>query len=106
MERQPARLRQAAEHVTGEPGVRRSGAARTTAAAEVDGRARERVVHRHDRVAVAGDPAPVAERPVERLAERERRVLRRVVRTGLEVAAPSRTRSKPAWKASCSRKWS
>ena len=32
------------------------------APAEVDGGSRERVVHRHDRVAVAGDPAAVAER--------------------------------------------
>ena len=54
--------------------------------AEVDRRARERVVHRHDGVAVAGDPAAVAERVVERLAERERRVLDRVVVAGLEVA--------------------
>ena len=54
--------------------------------AEIDCRARERVVHRHDRVAVARDPAAVAERPVERLAERDRRVLGRVMRAGLEVA--------------------
>ena len=54
--------------------------------AEIDGRAGERVVHRHDRVAVARDPAPVAERPVERLAERERGVLDGVVVAGLEVA--------------------
>ncbi len=54
--------------------------------AEIDRRAGERVVHRHDRVAVARDPAAVAERAVERLAERERRVLGRVVRAGLEVA--------------------
>ena len=50
-------------------------------------RPRERIVHRHDGVAVARDAAPVAERLVERLAERERRVLRRVVVAGLEVAA-------------------
>ena len=55
-------------------------------AAEIDRRAGERVVHRHGRVAVAGDAAPVAERRVERLAERERRVLDRVVVAGLEVA--------------------
>ena len=54
--------------------------------AEVDRRSRERVVHRHDRVAVARDPAPVAERGVERRAERERRVLGGVVVAGLEVA--------------------
>ena len=55
-------------------------------AAEVDGRARERIVHRHDRVAVPRDAATVAERLVERLAERERRVLGRVVVARLEVA--------------------
>ena len=54
--------------------------------AEIDGRARERVVHRHDGVAVPRDAAPVAERLVERLPERERRVLGRVVVAGLEIA--------------------
>ena len=49
---------------------------------------RERVVHRHDRIAVARDPAPVAERSVERGAERERRVLGGVVVARLEVAGP------------------
>ena len=62
--------------------------------AEIDGGAGERVVHRHGRVAVAGDPAPVAERPVERLAERERRVLDGVVVAGLEVAACPRRRGR------------
>ena len=77
------------------------------AAAEVDGGACERVVHRHDRVAVARDAAPVAERRVERLAERERRVLGRVVVAGLEVAGALERRGRsPAWNASCSRKWS
>ena len=68
------------------PGSRSSRSSAARPAAEVDGRARERVVHRHDRVAVARDPAAVAERRVERLAERERRVLGRVVLAGLEVA--------------------
>ena len=48
--------------------------------------ARERLVHRHGRVAVAGDAAAVAERLVERLAEHDADVLGGVVRAGLEVA--------------------
>ena len=56
-------------------------------AAEIDGGARERVVHRHDGRAVARDAAAVAEGLVERFAERDRRVLRRVVVAGLPVAA-------------------
>ena len=64
--------------------------------AEVDGGARERVVHRHDGVAVARDPAPVAERAVERLAERERRVLGGVVVAGLEVARALEHEVEPA----------
>ena len=47
---------------------------------------RERLVHRHRRVAVAADPGAVAERLVERLAERDADVLDRVVGAGLEVA--------------------
>ena len=39
---------------------------------EVDGGACERVVHRHDGVAVPRDTATVAERLVERLTERDR----------------------------------
>ena len=68
------------------PGSRSSRSSANGPAAEVDGRARERVVHRHDRVAVASDPGAVAERGVERLAERERGVLGGVVVAGLEVA--------------------
>ena len=62
------------------PGSCSSFSSRARATAEVDRRAGERVVHRHDRVAVARDAAPVAERRVERLAERERGVLGGVVR--------------------------
>ena len=58
------------------------------AAAEIDGGARERVVHRHDGVAVARDALARAERAVERLAERDRRVLGGVMRPRLGVAAP------------------
>ena len=56
------------------------------AAAEVDCGARERVVHRHDRVAVAGDARddPRARRRAP--PERQRRVLGRVVVAGLEVS--------------------
>src|SRR5207302_1568120 len=46
----------------------------------------ERVVHRHDGVAVTRDPAPVAEHAVQSLAQGERGVLRGVVRPGLEIA--------------------
>jgi hypothetical protein len=49
-------------------------------ARDVDRRRRERLVHRHDGVAVARDPAPVAERSVKRLAEADARVLDGVVR--------------------------
>ena len=77
------------------PGSRLERQLGVRATAQIDGRARERVVHRHDGVAVARDPAPVAERRVERLAERERRVLGGVVVARLEIAAPSSTRSKP-----------
>ena len=70
------------------PGSGSSASSARGPAAEIDGGARERVVHRHDGVAVARDPAAVAERPVERLAERERRVLGGVVVARLEVAGP------------------
>ena len=69
------------------PGSRLERQLGVRAAAEIDRGARERVVHRHDRVAVAGDPAAVAERRVERLAERERGVLGGVVVARLEIAA-------------------
>ena len=68
------------EHVLREARVELQVEHGGAASAEIDCRARERVVHRHDRVAVARDPTAVAERAVERLAERDRRVLGRVVR--------------------------
>ena len=55
----------------------------------------ERLVHRHHRVAVAADPAAVAERPVERLPEHDADVLGRVVRTGLEVAGGAHRQVEP-----------
>ena len=54
------------------------------------------LVHRHDRVAVAGDPAAVAERLVERLAEHDPGVLDRVVRAGLQVAGDLDLEVEPA----------
>ena len=86
MEPEAARLREAAQDVVGEPGVELEPELGRRPAAEVDGRARERVVHRDDGVAEARDPAPVAERAVERLAERDGGVLGGVVLAGLEVA--------------------
>ena len=70
------------------PGSGSSFSSELGAPAEVDRDACERVVHRHDGVAVAGDPAAVAERCVERRTERERGVLGGVMSTGLEIAAP------------------
>ena len=86
MEPQTACLGQAPEDVRRETRVALELHLGRRPAAEIDRRARQRVVHRYDRVAVAGDAAPVAQGVVERLAERERRVLGRVVGTGLEVA--------------------
>ena len=75
-------------------------------AAEVDRARRERLVHRHGRVAVAGDAAAVAERLVERLAEHDADVLGRVVRAGLEVARRLDVEVERAWRASRSSMWS
>ena len=69
-----------------EPGVVLERKLRPGPAAEVDRGPCERVVHRHDCIAVAGDPPPVAERGIDRLAQRERRVLGGVVLTRLQVA--------------------
>ena len=56
------------------------------APAEVDDHEHKRLVHRHHRVAEAGDPAPLAERLVERLPEAEPDVLDEVVRVAVDVA--------------------
>ena len=56
------------------------------AAAEVDDAERERLVQRRRRVAEAADAGPVAERPVECLAERDAGVLDGVVLVDVEVA--------------------
>ena len=86
VDREPSRLGEGCAACARRAPDRARGGARTPAGRRDRRRPRERVVHRHDRVAVAGDSAAVAERAVERLSERERRVLGRVVRAGLEVA--------------------
>ena len=86
VDRRAGGLREAREHVHRKAGIGLERELAVRAAAQVDGSARERVVHRHDGVAVARDAAPVAERLVERRAERQRCVLRGVVVAGLEVA--------------------
>ena len=80
VQRHARRLREALERVAREARILLEVDLGAAPAAEVDGRAGERVVHRHDRRAVARDPAPVAERAVDRLAERDRRVLGGVMR--------------------------
>ena len=67
VDRSAPRLGQAGEHVTGKTWIALEAKLGLRPPAEVDGRPRERVVHRHDRIAVASDPATVAEGVVERL---------------------------------------
>ena len=67
VDRKAAGLREAREHVGGQSGVVLQLQLRRRSAAEVDRGAGEGVVHRDDRVAVAGDPPPVAQRRVESL---------------------------------------
>ena len=69
---------------------------RVRAAGDVDRAGRAGLVHRHDRVAVADDPAAVAERLVERLPEHDPRVLDRVMGAGLEVAGDLHVEVQPA----------
>jgi hypothetical protein len=56
------------------------------ASAEVDGRDRERFIHRHDEIAGAIDAAPVAERLRDGLAERDPEILHGVMLVDVEVA--------------------
>src|SRR5215217_6738136 len=86
VDRHPAGLREARADVRPEPDVGLDPERGKRPPSEVDGRARERVVHRHDGVAVARYPPPVAERSVDRLADGERGVLCRVVLAGLDIA--------------------
>ena len=57
---------------------------------EVDHDARQRLVERHVGVAVADDALLVADRRLERLAERDADVLDRVVRVDVQVALGAR----------------
>ena len=94
VQRQLGRARDRAEELLGEVGVEALDRARGQLALEdaerpagdVDRRRRARLVHRHGRLAEAGDARAVAERLVERLAEHDADVLDGVVRAGLEVA--------------------
>ena len=71
---------------------------RARPAGQIDHGARQRLVERGMGRAEAGDAATLAERPVERLAERQRAVLDRVVVVDLEVAlAGGADRSGHAW---------
>jgi hypothetical protein len=81
-------LGQARQHVTGHSRIVLERQLGVRAPAQIDCRPRQRVVHRHDCVAVAGDPAAVAERLVEGFADGERGVLGGVMLAGLEVAGP------------------
>ena len=85
VDRGARRLRKAREHVPGHSGVMLDLQLGVGAPAEIDRRACERIVHRHDGVAVAGDVAPRPERGVERRTERERGILGGVVVAGLAV---------------------
>ena len=78
---------EALEHVPREPGIVLEVDLGAAAAAEVDRGARARVVHRARRRRRSARSLAVAERAVERLAERDRGVLGGVVVAGLEVAA-------------------
>ena len=55
-------------------------------AAQVQRHQAQRLVHRHVAVRGADDARPVAQRPVERLAQADRHVLHRVVRVDVQVA--------------------
>ena len=96
VQRQPRGARDGAEELLGRleleagdvPGREplEAGDQRVRAARDVERAGRAGLVHRHHGVAVADDPAAVAERLVERLAEHDAGVLDRVVRAGLQVA--------------------
>ena len=90
------RRRQRLEEVPGQRGVVgadqrrhavRLGVHQVRPAGQVDGGPGQRLVQRHDRVAEPADARLVAERLAQRLAQRQRGVLDRVVRVDLDVAA-------------------
>ncbi len=56
------------------------------AAGKVDRDARQRLVHRLERIGEAGDAAGIAQRLADRLAERDAGVLDRVMRVDMQVA--------------------
>ena len=70
----------------GEPGIVFEAQLGSGTPTEIDRGSRERVVHRDDGIAVACNAPAVAQGRVQCLAERESRVLCRVVLAGLEVA--------------------
>ena len=86
VEPKAARLGEAARDVAGEPGVELEPELGRRPAAEVDGRAGERVVHGRDGVPEARNAAPVAEGVIEGLAERNSGILDGVMLAGLQVA--------------------
>ncbi len=89
-------LSQALERVPGKPGILGERDLGAASPAEVDGGTGQRIVHRHDSRSVACDSAAVAEGLVERLAKRDRSVLRCVMVTGLPVAASVDDEVEPA----------
>ena len=80
-------LRKTLERVPGDAWVFGEVYLGAAPASEIVRCTRERIVHRHDRRAVACDSTPVAERAVDCLAERDRGVLGGVMRTCLQIAA-------------------
>src|SRR3546814_5512140 len=90
----PRRLREAVEPVRehlgvhlAEPRLRKGGFIDAVRASRnVEHAARQRLVHRRVRLAIARDAALVAERLGDRFAERERRILDRVMLVDMKVA--------------------
>src|SRR5688572_19159924 len=66
------------------------------AATKVDGRHRERLVHRHDEVTGAVDATPRTERTRHRLAERDAKVFDGMVLIHVEVAGGADLQIEPA----------
>ena len=83
---EPAGLRQALKHVRCHARLVLQRDLTPRASAEIDRCAGESVVHRNDRVAVAGDSTPVSEGEVECFSKSDGCVLGRVVISRLEIA--------------------